>query len=90
MSVVLFPENYQIATKPMISPPFAHISSVSFSACSYFEVEGGGGHFPDRPSPPNGRAAARLLSSHGFTAAAQLAGTRHVLKGIEVLKEIAR
>ena len=33
---------------------------------SFFDIQGGGGHFPDRPSPPTSRAATEFLERAGM------------------------
>ena len=61
---------------------------VTFGILSYFEVEGGGGHFINRPSPPSCRAASRLLNSQGFVEAAKIAGAQSVLEGVEAMTRL--
>jgi hypothetical protein len=59
-----------------------------YCGCSYFDVEGGGGCFPDRPSPPNVRTASCLLVSQGLEAAAELTKTCSVLAAVEAMKRL--
>jgi hypothetical protein len=53
--------------------------------CSYFGADYGWGHFIDRPSPPNGRVASKILSSAGQAQAAALAKSWTVRLAVETM-----
>jgi hypothetical protein len=50
------------------------------------EVRGGGGSFSERPSPPNGRAAARVLNAAGLVGAAKAATQISVRDAVEAME----
>ena len=57
-----------------------------FSVRSYWQVTANVGQFTDRSSPPNSRAAARILREVGLTAAAGLVETRGVAAALETVE----
>ncbi len=56
--------------------------------CSYWQVTDKVGQFADRCSPPNSRAAARILREVGLTAAAELAATRGVAAALDTVEKL--
>ena len=70
-----------VAKRAFSSKGFAHQGSTY----SYWEVEGGGGSFPTRPSPPNGRAAALLLKKRGLDTAAKQAQMLSVKEAVAAM-----
>jgi hypothetical protein len=52
----------------------------------YSEMRGGGGRFPDRPSPPSSRVVERVLHSAGLTGAAGLARQLSVREALETVE----
>jgi len=58
------------------------------SACSYWQVTANAGQFADRSSPPNSRAAARILREVGLTAAAGLVETRGVAAALGTVENL--
>jgi hypothetical protein len=58
------------------------------SVCSYWQVTANVGQFTDRSSPPNSRAAARILREVGLTAAAGLVETRGVAAALDTVENL--
>ena len=56
----------------------------------YADVRGGGGHFPERPSPPSARAAERVLQAAGLAGAAEAARLLSVRKAVEAVEACKR
>jgi hypothetical protein len=59
-----------------------------FSVSSYWQVTANVGQFTDRSSPPNSRAAARILREVGLTAAAVLVETRGVAAALDTVENL--
>ena len=55
---------------------------------SYWQVQDSVGLFTDRCSPPNGRAAARILRDEGLAAAAELAESWGVATAVESIEKL--
>jgi hypothetical protein len=58
------------------------------SVFSYWKVTADVGQITDRSSPPNSRAAARILREVGLTAAAVLVETRGVAAALDTVENL--